>query len=164
MNVEPGRRVPVVQDCSVPGLFQRLCISLLTHSMYKPTSIIDFCFQRPMKQAFLHDRNRVQHVTRKLFALCMDVVLLRKWQWMGTETHCISHCLGVSLALHYQGQSSKAESLAGAITWLVAGKSDLIEADNVLHFLFLLSSPRTGGNVVDTPQTASHQIYSYYPR
>lgn len=151
-----------VQSCSIQELFKRLCTSILNHSAIQPSSIIDFCFHKPIKQPFLQDRNRLQYLVGKMMATCMDVILLRQWEWRTTDTHCISHCLGVSLSLHYQGQSTKAESLATAMTWLLEGNTDLIEADGVLQFLFLLSS--TGNYVMDTPLTRDDHIYSYYPR
>lgn len=153
-----------VHSGSILELFKRLCASVLTHSTVQPTSRMAFCFHKPVKQAFLQDRNRLHYLVRRMVALCMDVILLRQWQWRTTDVHCISHCLGVALSLHYRGQSAKAEGLANAMAWLLEGNSNLIEAENVLQFLFLLSSPSTRTDVMDTPSTREDQIYSYYPR
>ena len=152
-----------MQTCSILELFKRLCSSILAQSAVQPSSMIDFCFHKPIKQAFLQDRNRLEYLVRQLVALCMDVVLLRQWEWRTTDTRCVSHCLGVALSLHYHGQSTKAESLATAMTWLLEGTSDLTEPDNVLQFLFNLSSPHAN-EALDIPCTRADQIYSHYPR
>lgn len=166
MGVELKKRdvSGLVHSCSIPGLLRDLCASFLTHSMVRPSSVIDFCFHKPIKRAFLQDSNRLNYLIRRLAGVCMDVILLRPWEWRTSEIHCTSHCLGVALTLHYQEHTTRAESLASAMTWLLQGNSDLTEADNVLQFLFLLSSPSVSASAEDSPMTREGQIYSFYPR
>lgn len=147
--------------CNVPELFYKLCKSLLTHSVFRPSSVLDLRFPDRVRRAFLHDSNRARRVTRKLWLLCLDVVLLRKWEWIGTDTRCIAHSLGVSLSLQCQGQSGKAENLARAIGWVLGDPPGLLEPESVLQFLFLLSSPGTHG---DIPHVRGDHTYSCYPR
>lgn len=160
MEAECRRRVPsVVGLYSVPDLFQRLCASVLKDCIIQPTSRIDFCFQKPIKK---HDKARVQSLVRKLRALCMDVVLLRKWEWMRGDGDSVIRCFGVALSLYFQGMSKEAECLAAAISKVLKEDCQLVEAENVLQFLFLLSSSRRAGNLV--PEVRKGHIYSYYPR
>ena len=153
-----------VQLCDVPDLFHRLCRSVIAHSLLQQRSVLGLRFQEPVKRAFLQDSNRQQQLARRLVRQSLDVVLLRKWEWMGTDTSCISHSLGVALSLHCQGKSRKAERLAKAIHWVVGEVAGLVEAEGILQFLFLLSDVAGSGDVLDTPSTRGDQIYSYYPR
>lgn len=154
-----------VQFSDVPDLFHKLCRSVVTRSLTKQWSVLDLRFQERAKQAFLQDEGRVQHLVRRLVLLSMDLVLLRKWEWMGTDTGCVSHSLGVVLSLHCQGQSGKAERLANAIHWLVGGMADLVEPENVLQFLFLLSCVGGSGDMLDAHTTSlGDQSYTHYPR
>ena len=151
-----------VELCSVHSLFQCLSRSILNHSALQHTSIIDYCFQRPIKQPFLHDRNRVHRLSRKLAFSCMDVVLLRKWEWMGTDSGGLWQWLALSLTLHHRGKPDSAHHLATAVSWLLRENCILKEAENILRFLFLLSTPNTK-DVMETPQTKAGHVYSYYP-
>ena len=152
-----------VHTCNIQELFLRLCSSILNQSTSQPFSIVEFCFHKPAKR--FHDGNRVQYLVRQLRHMCMDVILLRQWEWRTTETHTISHCLGVALSLHYQGHTSQASSLASAMTWLLQGNcSEVTEPDNILNFLFLLSRPSAGNTRVDAPLRMDGQIYKFYPR
>lgn len=159
-----------VQFSSVPELLHKLCQSLLVCSLFETSSFLCLSVPgttlEPVKQAYLHDRGRLQRLARRLVLLCYDVVLLRKWQWMGSETRCISHSLGVALSLHSQGKTSKAGNLANAITSLLSGEeaSDLTEPESILQFLFLLSSPNACGDVQDVPHTREGHVYPFYPR
>ena len=154
-----------VQFCDVPDLFRRLCRSVVTHWLSQKWSVLDLRYQDRAKQAFLQEEDRLQQLVRRLVLLSMDVVLLRKWEWMGTDTGCVSHSLGVALSLHCQGQSGKAERLANAIHWLVGGMADLVEPESVLQFLFLLSCVGSSGDQLDAHTTSwGDQTYSYYPR
>ncbi len=152
-----------LQLCDVPCLFQRLSASLLTHSALH-YSTIDYCFQQPVKQPFLHDRIRVHHLSKKLALSCMDVVLLRKWEWMRTDSGGLWQWLALSLTLHHHGKPNSAHKLATAVSWLLREDCALAEAENVLRFLFLLSIPNTKDSMIETPQAEAGHIYSYYPR
>ena len=153
-----------VQECDVPSLFQRLSAALLTHSTLQ-CSTIDYCFQQPVKQPFLHDRIRVHHLSKKLAFSCMDVVLLRKWEWMSKDSGGLWQWLALSLTLHHCGKPKSARKLAAAVSWLLRKDCPLAEAENVIQFLFLLSTPNTeDSSRAEMPQgeEAGH-IYNYYP-
>ena len=153
-----------VQLSSIPNLFQRLSTSVLIHYALKQSSLIDYCFHRPQKQPFLHDRIRVGQLSRKLAQFCWDVVLLRKWEWMGSDSGGgLWQWLSLSLTLHHYGKPDCAYRLATAVSWLLSKDCGLTEAENILRFFFLLSAPNTRDAVVDTPQMKAGQVYGYYP-
>ena len=147
---------------NVPGLFHRLCTSVLTHSLLQHSSICEFSFHEPSK-GLLHDGARLQSLAHKLMLLSMDILLLRKWEWMVAGGYCISHSLGVTLSLYCQGKPDQAKTFSDAVNWLIRDPPCLKEPENILKFLFLLSSPN---NNCDMQATLPMQrtTYSYYPR
>ena len=155
-----------VQFCSVPDLFLKLCSSMLCQLVLQ-SGRSDWVFHKPGKPPFSLEWRRLQHESKRLRRLCLDLVLLRQWEWISTVDHPIespiSSCLGRTLSFWSRGRSTEADKLSCNINWLASGKSGLTESENLLHFLFLLSSPCShGGRQIMVPGTG--QSYPHYPR
>ena len=147
-----------MQLSSIPELFYKLCESVLSHSLQTSSSILDLSF----RQTFV-DREKLPLLAKKLRLRCMDVVLLRKWEWMGTETHCITDALGFTLDLYCHGEPFRAKKLTSAVHWMLEDASELMESESILQFLCLLSSPKISKGT-HGPTTRGDHIYHHYPR
>ena len=168
-ELEPTRRC--IQFRSVPTLLLELCKSLLEstipgHSLQ--SSEFSSSINADSRKALGREWREVDTLCKKLRKLCLDVILLRRWEWthiMKEQITCpISLCLGQTLFLYHQGRSKDAERLSCAITWLTEAKSELSEVNSLLRFLFLLSSQEETSVSVVSAQTRKDCLYVHYPR
>lgn len=172
MEAECVHQYGSVCSYSVPDLLMKLSRSILLHSVHLENSCSDgvyLCLRKANSNSISLPWTLQNRVCRKLRACCLDLMLLRQWEWLSGEQEVLDtpllRCLGQAFSLHVQDQSEQVHTRMQFLTLLQGHQEGLSKVDGVLQFLYLLSSLDSGEYSEPVrPYIPKDCIYPMYPR
>ena len=165
MEIE-GQKSGSVCLSSVPDLLLKLCESIILSKEKRCKDNGFLSFLEVGVRSFHLSWVAQQALWKKMRAACLDVMLLRQWEWLPQDQEAMGspycRCLGHVMSLQQQGQTDRATQLMTSLDWLLGPLAALSRPHSVLQFLHLLSHlDQDSSKEVHKPKD---WIYDVYPR
>ena len=165
MNSTMDSNTSNVCSLGIMDLLLKLCKSILQQTVHSERSDGGFMSFLERPSQFHLPWVEELALCRKLRRKCLDILLLRQWEWLSQEKEvarspCFYAMVHV-LHLQQQQQLEAASRLLKILDTLVHRQPGLSETHSVLHFLHLLSLKCCK---VVVPQKPKDWIYDIYSR